>query len=238
VQAAGLEVGTVDLKGFWGLIDKDAGKRKENIAVAVKSIKDAAVLGAVLHFTVIRPVDASLSVLENYKAAVDTYGPIGDAAASAGGAVVLEGWPASGENLACNPETYRALLKDVKGMAINYDPSHLIRMGIDHVRFIKEFAPHVRHVHGKDTELFADALYELGNLQGSAFAKGHGFGAHVWRYTIPGHGCAQWNEIFTSLKQAGFAGVVSVELEDENFNVGEKGEKDGFVHSLNFLRSV
>jgi sugar phosphate isomerase/epimerase len=237
VQAAGLRVGTVDLKNWWNLIDADPGKRKENIAVCVQSIKDAAALGVKLHFTVVRPVDPQKSVLENYKVAVETYAPVGEAAAAVGGAIVLEGWPGSGENLACNPETYRAFLKDVKGSAINFDPSHLIRMGIDHVRFIREFAPHVRHVHGKDTELFADALYELGNIQSSAFGKPHGWGSHVWRYTIPGHGCAQWVEIFRALKQANYSGVVSVELEDENFNGSEQGEKDGFVHSLNFLKS-
>ena len=132
----------------------------------------------------------------------------------------------------------RSFIKDVgAGVAVNYDPSHLIRLGVDHIRFLKEFAPHVRHVHAKDTQLFPDALYEFGT-QGSAFAKPHGFGEWTWRYTIPGHGDARWNEIFTILRDAKYAGVVSVELEDENFNGTEEGEKNALAQSLNFLKSA
>ena len=35
-----------------------------------------------------------------------------------------------------------------------------------------------------------EAVYEYGLYQGIAFEKGHGFGEHVWRYTLPGHGQA------------------------------------------------
>ena len=59
-----------------------------------------------------------------------------------------------------------------------------------------------------------------------------------WRYTIPGHGCGRWIEIFKALKGANFKGAVCVELEDENFNGTEDGEKAALIHSLNFLRSA
>jgi sugar phosphate isomerase/epimerase len=140
--------------------------------------------------------------------------------------------------LCCTPETCRSFIKDVgKGAGVNYDPSHLIRLGVDHVRFLKEFAPHIKHVHAKDTDVDENALYEFGT-QSATFAKGHGFGEWTWRYTIPGHGQARWAEILKILKDANFNGVVSVELEDENFNGSEAGEKAGLEHSLAFLKGI
>ena len=108
---------------------------------------------------------------------------------------------------------------------------------MDHIRFLKEFAPHVKHVHAKDTDVNVEALYEFGT-QAATFAKPRGFGEWTWRYTVPGHGQARWPEIFRILLSIGYKGIVSVELEDENFNTGEEGEKAGLLHSLAFLRGA
>jgi sugar phosphate isomerase/epimerase len=123
-------------------------------------------------------------------------------------------------------------------VALNYDPSHLIRLGVDHVRFLEEFLPHVVHVHAKDTEIIPEAVYEFGLYQGSAFRGPHQFGEQSWRYTVPGQGVARWATIFKILKEASYKGVVSIELEDENFNGSEEGEKAGFLASLGYLKGV
>src|SRR5205823_6528493 len=101
----------------------------------------------------------------------------------------------------------------------------------------KEFAPHVKHVHAKDTDIDSNATYEFGS-QDAVFAKSHGFGQWGWRYTIPGHGQTRWNEVFKILAGAGFKGAVSVELEDENFNGSEEGEKAGLLNSLAYLKGA
>ena len=44
--------------------------------------------------------------------------------------------------------------------------------------------------------------------------------------------------MFQQLKDAGFNGMVSIELEDENFNGTEAGEKRGFTVSRDYLASV
>jgi sugar phosphate isomerase/epimerase len=108
-------------------------------------------------------------------------------------------------------------------------------MGIDPLRFVREFAARVFHVHGKDTELFPEALYLYGSEQPPTFGKVHGFGAMQWRYTIPGHGVAPWAGIFAVLAQGGYAGAVSIELEDENFVGSPEKEKAGLLHGRNFL---
>jgi len=242
IRGEGIEIGSADVLDFGAVMANDPGKRKEVIAKNVAYIKEASANGAKVFFTCMCPGDGSKKRSEIYALAVESFGPIAKAAADAGAKLAIEGWPGGGNlpNPGCNPETYRAFLKDLgtKGTGINYDPSHLIRMGIDHIRFLQEFAPHVVHVHGKDTEIFSEAVYEYGLYQGASFANGHGFGEYAWRYTIPGHGCARFPKIFSLLKDAGFKGAVCVELEDENFNTNEDGEKAGLLHSLNFLISA
>ncbi|MEO8394552.1 MAG: hypothetical protein ABI700_16275, partial [Chloroflexota bacterium] len=76
---------------------------------------------------------------------------------------------------------------------------------------------------------------EFGHEQPPTFAKEMGFGSLAWRYTIPGHGVASWTQIFGILKAAGYAGCVSIELEDMNFNGTEAGEKLGFLQGARFL---
>lgn len=237
----GLRIGSVDLNAS-GLLDSDAGKRKEAIDREVAYIKEATALGAKAFFLVVM-TDPAMNRAESYARAVESYSPITEALAANGASLAIEGWPGGSPHLpalCCNPESCRRFITDLggKGVGLNYDPSHLIRMGIDHIRFLKEFLPYIRHAHGKDTELYPEAAYEYGLYQPSVFTKPHGWGEQVWRYTIPGQGCARWTEIFAILANNNYAGMVSVELEDENFNGSEAGERAGLIHSLNFLNGV
>jgi sugar phosphate isomerase/epimerase len=243
LKKAGLAIGSADLADLGKIMANDAGQRKDVIAQNVAYVKEAAAAGAKVFFACVIPGDPAKKRSENYALAVESFAPIAKAAEDAKALLAIEGWPGGGPhlgNLCCNPETYRSFIKDIgtRSVGVNYDPSHLIRMGIDHIRFLNEFGARVWHVHGKDTEIIGDAVYEYGLYQGSAFSKGHGFGEHVWRYTIPGHGCARWGEILKILKNIKYKGAVSVELEDENFNGSEDGEKAGLLHSLAFLKSV
>jgi len=245
LKAAGVKIGTADLHDWPQIMSADAAKRKDAIAKNTEYIKGLSAAGCKRYFCVVIPEDVAKNRLENYKLAVEGYGELGRAAEKFGATIVIEGWPGGGNlpNLCCNPETYRALFKDTGskpkgGLGVNFDPSHLIRMGIDHVRFIDEFAPYVGHVHGKDTEVFGDVAYETGLYQPSIFNKGHGFGEHVWRYTIPGHGITRWTRVMQALAKANFDGAVCVELEDENYNGSEQGEKSALEISLAYLKSV
>ncbi|MBA3845425.1 MAG: sugar phosphate isomerase/epimerase [Planctomycetes bacterium] len=243
VTAAGLRVGTIDLPQPWGdLASPDAGKRK---AMAEKT---AEYIGTVAKhctnfFTVIIPEKHDASRHDNFKHAVDGYAQLCNAILKHGARIAIEGWPGGHphlSSLACTPGEYRAFLKEMPTAAagINFDPSHLVRMGVDPVRFLGEFASRVHHVHGKDTEIFAEELYEHGWEQPSMAAKGHGFGGSFWRYTIPGHGQVRWTRCFEILKQAGFDGMVSIELEDERYNTDAAGEKAGLSAGRDYLASV
>jgi len=238
---AGLALGSVDILEFQHVMSSDPGRRKDVLEKNLKFIKDAAAAGAKKFFTCIIPGEPSQTRAENYRLAVECFAPLAHACASADASLAIEGWPGGPPhyaNLCCTPETVRQLLKDVgRGVGVNYDPSHLVRLRVDPIRFLKEFAEHVKHVHAKDTEVDQDALYEFGT-QPATFAQPHRWGEWTWRYTLPGHGLVRWGEIFSVLKQSGYKGAVSVELEDENFNGSEEGEQRALLASLAYLREV
>jgi sugar phosphate isomerase/epimerase len=241
VAGAGLKVGSVDLIDFGKIAQPDPGRRRELIDANIAYIKKSAADGATWFFTIV-PGEPERTRAQNYKAAVEAFAPLAEAAAAVGGSLAIEGYPGSAPHyalLCTTPETCRAMLKDLpRGVGLNYDPSHLIRLGVDHIRFLREFIGSVVHVHAKDTQLFPEVAYELGLYQPSAFAEPHGFGDYAWRYSLPGRGAARWPEIFAILRDAGYPGVVSVELEDEHFNGTPAGEKAGLVESLRFLRTA
>ncbi len=238
VKAAGIRVGSADLPSWGGLITADPGKRRDAIAKQAAYVEACAARGISNFFLVMLPEDAAKSRNENFGLMVEGLNLLTPHFDKHGARLVIEGWPGPGA-LCCTPEGYRAAIKEVPSasVGINYDPSHLIRMGIDPIRFLEEFADRVYHVHGKDTEIFSEAVYEFGTEQPGTFAKGHGFGSLSWRYTIPGHGEMRWIRAFEILKARGYEGAVSIELEDENFNTGEAGEKAGILAGCHFLSS-
>ena len=120
-------------------------------------------------------------------------------------------------------------------MGINYDPSHLIRMNIDPLRFLGEFGDRVYHVHGKDTAILTENLYEFGSEQPPTFAKPAPYSGMHWRYTIPGHGVTRWVEVFRQLESRGYNGCVSIELEDANFYRQAEAEQAGILAGASFL---
>jgi sugar phosphate isomerase/epimerase len=239
IVGADLRVGSVDLKDNKGMISPDKAKREAAIAANTAQIEAGAKLGAVNYFLVMLPEKPELPRAENFGYMVESFSSLAPVLEKNNAHIVIEGWPGPGA-LCCTPEGYRAFFEKVpsKAMGVNYDASHLMRMGIDYLRFLREFASRVYHVHGKDTELSTEGLYEYGHEQPATFGKAPAFGGMAWRYTIPGHGQVRWVEVMRTLKQAGYAGMVSIELEDANFNGSTEGEKLGILQGARFLEGV
>lgn len=232
---AGFRIGSVDLLEWQPMISSDKAKAADSIAKNCEYIRE---VGAQNYFCVMLPEDVAKPRLENFGYLVAALNGLAPALESAGGKLVIEGWPGPGA-LCCTPESYRAALKEAPSNAIgvNYDPSHLWRMGIDPIRFLKEFALRVFHVHGKDTLVLRDDLYEFGWEQVATFKKSPSFGGATWRYTIPGQGDVAWAEIMRILVENGYGGAVSIELEDADYNGSEDGEKRGLLAGAQFLSS-
>jgi sugar phosphate isomerase/epimerase len=235
MHEARLAIGSADLPDARGMISPDEDRRDQALAANSQYVRDCR--GLVRNFfLVMLPEEPDEPRKENFRCMVDSYSRFTDVLTGCGARVVIEGWPGPGA-LCCTPETIRALLKAVDSPAIglNYDPSHLIRMGIDPIRFLEEFAGRVGHVHGKDTEILGERLYELGHEQPATFAERIAFGGTHWRYTIPGHGQMRWSRALEILAAAGYDGFVSIELEDASFNGTEEGEKLGLLLARRFL---
>lgn len=188
------------------------------------------------HFLVMLPEDPSRSREENFSLMVESCTALQPALMANRANLVVEGWPGPGA-LCCTPADLRAFFEACSSpvFGINYDPSHLMRQGIDPIRFLWEFGDRVYHVHGKDAELLSENLYEFGHEQPATFVPRFGFGGWAWRYTIPGQGSMRWGTAFAILAQLGYAGTVSIELEDANFSGDAEDEKAGILAGARFL---
>jgi sugar phosphate isomerase/epimerase len=230
----GIALGTIDLhewSDYPRMLARDPAARADAVQKAVARIRSCVAAGARLFFTLMVTPGEGCSDRETFGFMLESYRALIPVLEETGTKISIEGWP---ENRAhcCNPGSYRAFLDEVGSAAfgINYDPSHLLRLGIDPVRFVREFAPRVVHVHGKDTEISPEALYETGWETSLAKLSRGG-----WRYTIPGHGEARWSLILQVLKEAGYAGAVCIEHEDDVFTGTPALEQEGLLHAARFL---
>jgi sugar phosphate isomerase/epimerase len=151
----------------------------------------------------------------------------------------LEGWPGpapSYPTLGYTPEVLRAMFRAVPSAAlgVNYDPSHLVRLGIDYRRVLDEFKDRIYHVHGKDTALLPEAQYLYGH-QPPVLDQPPSFGGGAWRYCVPGDGLVDWGQVAFALYQVGYAGCVSIELEDARFWGTLEKEQAGIARAYRHL---
>jgi sugar phosphate isomerase/epimerase len=136
-------------------------------------------------------------------------------------------WP-GGHNIAWSPYIWRRILEQWSGtIGLNFDPSHLVWLMIDHERFIREFGPHILHFQAKDLMIDRDGLYERGTLSA-------GIGWQIPR--LPGLGDVDWGLIFSALYRAGFDADVIIEHEDRGFETTDELIKRGFLLARDILR--
>ena len=108
-------------------------------------------------------------------------------------------------------------------------------MGIDPIRFLKEFVSRVGHVHGKDTLILADELYDYGHELPALTKKDPFCGSSAWRYTVPGHGGTPWTEVCQILAASGYTNAISIELEDSDYHGSDALEQRGLLDAAKFL---
>jgi sugar phosphate isomerase/epimerase len=106
-----------------------------------------------------------------------------------------------------------------ENFGLNFDPSHLYWMGIDHLHAVEKFAARIFHTHAKDTEMRRHVLAYRGNQD-----------YDHWRYVIPGYGEIDWGVYIARLRDIGYDGVLSIEHEDRAF-----GREEGFIKGLRYL---
>ena len=126
---------------------------------------------------------------------------------------VMEGWHPDGYpgNLAYSPELWDWMFG--LGLYLNFDPSHLLWLGIDPVAALRPCVERVIHAHAKDAEVFPEQRNRYGFF-GRSVDRPDPWDVGWWRYRIPGLGEVDWTGYVDALYEGGFDGFLSVEHED------------------------
>ncbi|MEV0315210.1 sugar phosphate isomerase/epimerase family protein [Nonomuraea fuscirosea] len=161
--------------------------------------------------------DVTLTTAENLRLAERVLPPLAEYAAARGVRLVIENCPMEGwhpdgypANLAYSPELWGWMAE--LGLWLNYDPSHLVWLGIDPIAAIEAHAERILHVQAKDVEVHPDARNRYG-VFGQVLDR-RPWESGWWRYRVPGHGEVDWPRLIDALRGNGYDGVVSVEHED------------------------
>jgi sugar phosphate isomerase/epimerase len=192
--------------------------RRAAIAAHVRACVDAASLLGVETVGTFIGRHPGLSVKENLALGERVLPPLVEYAGERGVKIiiencVMEGWHPDGYpgNLAYSPELWEWMFD--LGLYLNYDPSHLLWLGIDPVAALKPYVGRIPHAQAKDAQLDPRARDRYGFF-GRAVAREDGWDSGWWRYRVPGLGDVDWRRVVDALYEGGFTGVLSVEHED------------------------
>jgi sugar phosphate isomerase/epimerase len=163
-------------------------------------------------------IDAGFELL------AERWNPILDVFAACGVKFALEVHPTE---IAFDLVTAQRAVEALDGreeFGFNFDPSHLIWQGVNPARFIRAFPDRIFHVHMKD------AIVKLDGDSG-VLSSHLNFGdpRRGWDFRSLGRGSVNFEEIIRALNDAGYAGPLSVEWEDNGMD-REHGAREACEH--------
>ena len=224
----GLFVSSITL--FGNQLEPDATKRQDLRALTTDFAKAIAEVKVPI-FVVFPGRDGTLTEDANYKSFADHINAV--LAVTKGVDVAIENWPGPNDDfIATTPAGWAqlfALIPDQR-FGVEFDPSHLIRLGIDPYAAFDGIKGRLKILHGKDTSIDQARQQAVGY---------HGQG--WWRYRLPGKGLLDWNKLLRQAKVSGFDGTISIEHEDYDFGWPGKdleARKEGARLGLKFLRET
>jgi sugar phosphate isomerase/epimerase len=163
--------------------------------------------------------DVTRTVEDNLRLGEKVLPPLVQYAADRGVRLVvencpMEGWHPDGypANLAYSPQLWDWMTG--LDLYLNFDPSHLVWLGIDPVPVAAAYAERILHVQAKDVEIDPVARDRFGVFGNAVDRSRDPWRSGWWRYRIPGLGQVDWASLISTLAAAGYDGVVSVEHED------------------------
>ena len=216
--------------------------RRAEIAAHVRHAIDAAALLGVETVGTFIGRHPGLSVKENVALAERVLPPLVEYAGERDVKIiiencVMEGWHPDGYpgNLAYSPELWEWMFS--LGLYLNYDPSHLLWLGIDPVTALKPYVDRIPHAQAKDAQLDAKARDRYGFF-GRTIEREHPWDEGWWRYRVPGRGQVDWNGVVDTLYEGGFTGVLSVEHEDPVWSGSPERVKQGLEIAYRTLRPL
>lgn len=227
VRARGLEISAIG--HYPNNLDPDPSKRAHN-AVEMRKVVDLcrAMDVDVLCTFAGRVPDKSIE--DNIPEFKEVFSPLVEYAEKRGVRIAIENcsmmhtFPFRGTNFAYSPEAWSLMFEAVPSpsLGLEIDPSHLLWLGVDYVKAVRDFGDRIYHVHAKDTEIVHDELSRV-SIYGSGW----------WRYRIPGWGDVNWQKFISALHDVGYRGNLDIEHEDPVFS-GDR-YREGLVLGLKYL---
>ena len=138
---------------------------------------------------------------------------------------MYEYWPPV-HNIAVSPVIWNEMFVRVPSerFGLNLDPSHLVWQGVDYAQAVRDFEDRIWLAQAKDTEVLHRVLREEGMLT-----------LRWWRHRIPGQGDVRWDKFVSSLHEAGYEGVLSIEHEDPVWTGSDEKVTRGLLLARSYL---
>lgn len=166
--------------------------------------------------------DPGRTVAENLALAETIFPPLVNFAGERGVKLVIEnctmeGWHPDGYpgNLAYSLELWEWMFS--LGLYLNYDPSHLLWLGIDPVSAIHALgtnADRIQHMQAKDTVIDPGGRDRYGVFGRALDRSSDPWSSGWWHYRMPGLGGVDWRGVIDALYQIGYDGAIAIEHED------------------------
>jgi sugar phosphate isomerase/epimerase len=184
---------------------------------------------------------------ESMKAFKKVWTPLARRAADKGVRIAFENcdmggtWASGDWNIAHNPTAWDMMFDAVpaKNLGLEWEPCHQMVSLIDPMPQLREWAPKIFHVHGKDATIHWDVVRKYGvhsSMHGDVALPGKVQSVPPFAYhRTPGYGDSNWTDIISDLRKAGFRGSIDIEGWHDPVMNG-KLEMTGQVRALNYLK--
>jgi sugar phosphate isomerase/epimerase len=212
-------------------LDGDKKRRKSKLDTLKHTIDSASALKIPIVSTHVG-CNNQMDYQGNLKLFKEEYIPIIKYARDQNVKIAIENCPGLGQfcfthgNLMFTPRIMSELIHMAPdNFGMNFDPSHLYWQMVDMAIVVEELEGRIFHTHAKDTEI----LTENRKFDGI-------FGNSNYRFKIPGKGQIDWESYINALKDTGYTGILSIELEDADYEKTPDKVKEGLLLSRDFLK--
>jgi sugar phosphate isomerase/epimerase len=217
---------------FGNQLDPDPSRRKE---LRTRTAEFAQAIGeaGVPIFVIFPGRDDTVSEEANYDDFAEYANGLIAATRSSGLVFAVENWPGPADNfVGTTPQGWEQLFSRIgdRRFGLEFDPSHLIRIGVDPYEALDAVRDRIAILHAKDTAIDPAMQQAVGY---------HGKG--WWQYKLPGKGLLDWSRFLRQAKSHGFDGTLSIEHEDAAYGWPGKdlaARKEGERQGLAYLRGV
>lgn len=217
---------------FGNQLDADPTRRQE---LRAKTAEFASAIGEadVPIFVIFPGRDDTASDEANYDDFAEFANRLIAQTQSSGLTFAIENWPGPKDNfIGTTPKGWQELFRRIDNprFGLEFDPSHLIRIGVDPYQAMEAVKDRIAILHAKDTAIDPEILQAVGY---------HGKG--WWQYKLPGLGLIDWPRFLRQARGSGFDGTLSIEHEDAAYGWPGKdlaARKEGERFGLDYLRNV